>query len=198
MTIYTSMHLTHQHEACPDGTARTLATLQRLGLDASSVVPMRTVLEEMGVVDTVFSLGGVTPGSRREADAVMLEYGLYLANLASTLAPQYVNRNAARAVTKRLASGVPAATLAPVLAEAIRDSKSSTTLFETSIRGVYVMLLTDKPLHQCLTQATIQILQAANFINKGKQTQDNLKQFLRAMMPIPVTPLNPPNTTTGD
>lgn len=198
MTIYTSMHLTHANEACPDGTARTLATLQRLGLDASSIVPMRTVLEEMGVVDTVFSLGGVTPGSRKEADAVMIEYGLYLINLASTLAPQYVSNSVARAATKRLASGVPADALTHILVEALRDAKDSTTLFEASIRGVYVMLLTDKPLHQCLTQATIQILQAANFINKGKQTQDSLKHFLRAQMPIPVTPLNPPNPATGD
>lgn len=198
MTIYTSMRLTHANEACLEGTARTLATLERLGLDRSSIVPMRTVLEEMGVADTVFSLGGVTPASRKEADAVMLEYGLYLINLTSTLGPQYVNSNVARAATKRLASGVPAATLAHILAEARRESKNSTTLFEASIRGVYVMLLTDRPLHQCLVQATIQILQAANFINKGKQTQDSLKDFLRSQMPIPVTPLNPPNTNTGD
>ena len=58
------------------------AALKRLGLTMNSVVSMRTILDQLGVSDTVYSFCKVKPESQKEADHVLHTYMEYLYDIA--------------------------------------------------------------------------------------------------------------------
>lgn len=80
MTIYTSPSLTIQpHNGyCEGGAERVKAALAKHGLSMESIVPMRMILDELGVSDTVFSFCKVCKGSEKEAEQVLHTYMLFL------------------------------------------------------------------------------------------------------------------------
>lgn len=80
MTIYTSAALTCQpHQGyCDQGEERTRATVARLGIQWDTLIPMRLILDEMGISDCVFSFCKVKKGCEGEAHTVLCQYMQYL------------------------------------------------------------------------------------------------------------------------
>lgn len=191
MTIFTSMELTHQHETCADGTERTEAALRRLGLTRHSIVPMRVVLDEMGLLDCLFSFCGVTKASRREADLVLSEYTLYLMNVSAMFWPHLVNPNTVRVADKH-ARGLAGK---EQVAEAYRVAqRAGSSLAEDNVHSIYLTLLADVPTHIRAVHATRFAMSAAHMQGRGKDIQTLLVAFLRSAMPYTLTP----RVDTGD
>lgn len=186
------MDLTHQHETCEDGTGRTEDALRRLGLTRNSIVPMRLVLDEMGLLDCLFSFCGVTKGSRKEADLVLSEYTLYLMNVSAQFWPHLVNPNTVRVAGKH-ARGL--AGKEQVLEAQRVATRAGANLAEDAVHGMYITLLANIPAHLRAVHATRFAMSAAHMQGRGKDIQTLLVAFMRNMMP---DFHNTPRVDTGD
>jgi hypothetical protein len=180
MTIYTSASRTHKHNPCPEGAKRTQEALAKLGLNMQSLVPMRVVLEELGISDTVFSFCEVRKGCEAEADQVLRRYMSFLVHLTQGYLGVYHDSTA---LNKRLAGHMRAVPLAKEYA--LVDHRHSHEASPASRKGleVYKWLLSDNPNYLCALHAGIALMDGAELIGKRQEVHDKLLGKLRELMP---------------
>jgi hypothetical protein len=180
MTIYTSASRTHKHNPCPEGAKRTQEALAKLGLNMQSLVPMRVVLEELGISDTVFSFCEVRKGCESEADKVLRAYMSFLIHLTQGYLGVY---HECRSLNKRLAGHMRPATLATEYALIDHVRAHETDPVRMKGLEVYKWLLSDNPNHLCALHAGIALMDGAELIGKREEVQQALLGKLRELLP---------------
>lgn len=181
MTIWTSASRTHKekHGICVDGIRRTQQVLAKLGLGMESLVTMRTILEELGVSDCVYSFCEVRKGCEDEADRVLRQYMSYILDLTE----EYLGvRLYTNGLNKRLAGVSRPALLLEEYNIVNNDYHNEPEPVKRYGYNVYRCMLSPKTDSQAATHAGISLMDGAEVLGKREEVHGKLFAKLQELL----------------
>ncbi len=185
MTIYSSAKLTEKLNVCEGGVERTKLALHKHGMEWESRLSGQWCLTNLGVHDTLFSMGRVFPDSRAEADALLRAYLGQVESLLLEMEPSMKVDNdwpelkLAKQCVKERVKGLSRERKWERASRELAESKdrlARATLIEAT--NVYLALLST-PMYLAATHAGKSLCELASYYGRSMKTYARLNSFIR-------------------